>query len=208
DGAYVPPLLRVLPGDLVRLRIANASTEATNVHYHGFTVTPGEGGDDPFLSIAPGTSFDYDFRIPADHMVGLYWYHPHLHPMVNREIAGGLSGGIVVGDVLAPFPDLRGITERVMLLKDLKIRHGVIVLDPDPSGPTLRTINGLLRPRIDIQPGELQFWRLANVGANVFYRLKLPRHLFAVIGQDGRRKNQLVSTKELLIPPGARYEVL
>src|SRR5207244_3008722 len=130
-------------------------------------------------------AFDYDFQIPADHMAGLYWYHPHLHPMVNREIAGGLSGGIVVGDILAPFPELHGITERVMLLKDLKIRHGVIVLDPDPSGPTLRTINGLLRPRIDIRPGELQFWRIANIGANVFYRLKLPRHLFAVIGQDG-----------------------
>ena len=208
NGQYIPPLLRVQPGDQVRLRLANGSREPTNIHYHGFTVTPQEGGDDAFLDVKPGMAFDYDFPIPVHHMAGLYWYHPHLHPMVNREIAGGLSGGIVMGDVLAPFPELRGIVERILLLKDLKVRHGVVVLDPDPSGKTIRTINGLLKPRIDIAPGELQFWRIGNIGANIFYRLKLPGHLFAVIGVDGRLQNQIVTTKELVIPPGGRYEVL
>jgi len=208
NGQYMPPVLRVQPGDRVQLHLANASRESTNIHYHGFTVTPQEGGDDAFVDVRPGMAFDYDFPIPAHHMVGLYWYHPHLHPMVNREIAGGLSGGIVMGDILAPFPELRGIVERIMLLKDLKVRHGVVVLDPDPSGKTIRTINGILKPRIDIAPGELQFWRIGNIGANIFYRLKLPGHLFAVIGVDGRLQNQIVTTKELVIPPGGRYEVL
>jgi FtsP/CotA-like multicopper oxidase with cupredoxin domain len=154
NGAFVPPILRVQPGDDVRLRLVNGSNESTNIHYHGFTVSPGEGGDDPFLEVRPGTAFEYGFPIPPDHMVGLYWYHPHLHLMVNRQIAGGLSGGIILGDILAPFPELRGITERVMLLKDLKIRHGVVVLGPDPAGRTLRTINGLLKPQIDIAPAS------------------------------------------------------
>src|SRR5689334_21783274 len=61
DGAYMPPVLRVQPGDHVRLRLVNASTDATNLHYHGFTVTPQQGGDDPFLTVRPGESFDYDF---------------------------------------------------------------------------------------------------------------------------------------------------
>jgi FtsP/CotA-like multicopper oxidase with cupredoxin domain len=208
DGQYMPPLLRVQPGDRIRLHLVNQSTSPTNIHYHGFNVTPLGAGDNAFLSVPPNGAFDYDFHIPPDHAEGLYWYHPHLHPMVNPEIADGLSGGIIVGDPLAPFPGLKGITERVMLLKDLKVRHGFVVQDPDPSGPTLRTINGLLRPRVDIRPGELQFWRIGNIGANIFYRLKLPRHVFYVIAQDGRRKNQLVATKELLIPPAARYEVL
>ncbi len=208
DGQYMPPVLRVQPGDTVRLHLANAATDPTNLHFHGFTVTPQLGGDDPFVEVRPGAAFDYDFTIPSDHMSGLYWYHPHLHPMTNTAIAGGLSGGIIVGDVLAPFPALHGITERVMLLKDLKIRHGVTVLDPDPSGATRRTINGLFQPRIDIQPGELQLWRIGNIGANIFYRLKLPGYVFGVVAQDGRAKNQIVSTKELTIPPAARYEVL
>ena len=40
NGQYMPPILRVQPGDAIRLRLANASSESTNIHYHGFTVTP------------------------------------------------------------------------------------------------------------------------------------------------------------------------
>jgi len=40
NGAYMPPLLRVQPGDVVRLHLANASAFDTNVHYHGLAVTP------------------------------------------------------------------------------------------------------------------------------------------------------------------------
>ena len=69
----------------------------------------------------------------------------------------------VIGDVLAPFPALRGITERVLLLKDMKLKRGRPVEDPDPAGPTLRTVSGQLRPRLTIAPGELQLWRIGNI---------------------------------------------
>jgi FtsP/CotA-like multicopper oxidase with cupredoxin domain len=55
--------------------------------------------------------------IPGDHAQGLFWYHAHFHPRVNTEIAGGLSGGLIIGDILAPLPELAGIPERVMLLE-------------------------------------------------------------------------------------------
>jgi FtsP/CotA-like multicopper oxidase with cupredoxin domain len=127
---------------------------------------------------------------------------------VNQAITSGLSGGLIVGDVLRPFPGLQGITERVMLLKDLKIQRGAPAVDPDPTGPTRRTINGLFRPRIDIQFGELQLWRIGNIGADIYYKLRLEGHSFAVIAQDGNLKNQVVTQRELLVPPAARYEVL
>src|SRR5262249_6794824 len=50
--------------------------------------------------------------------------------------------------------------------------------------------------------------RIGNIGANIYYKLKLPRHVFYVLAQDGNLKNRLVQKKELLIPPAARYEVL
>jgi len=208
DGLLMPPLLRVQPGDTVRLQLRNEASFSTNVHYHGFQVTPQGAGDNVFLDIMPGTTFGYDFEIPPDHPAGLYWYHPHFHPDVNPQIAGGLSGGIIVGDILAPFPELTGITERILLLKDTKIRKGEVVPDPDPTGATTRTINGLFKPRIDIQPGELQFWRIGNIGANIYYDLTLKGHTFYILAQDGDLKNQLIATNELLIPPAARYEVL
>ena len=204
----MPPLLRVQPGDQVQLQLRNDAAQSANIHYHGFQVTPLGSGDNVFLDITPATTFSYDFEIPADHPPGLYWYHPHVHPEVNPQIAGGLSGGIIVGNILAPFPELAGITERVLLLKDTKIRKDKVVRNPDPTGPTTRTINGLFKPRIHIQAGELQFWRIGNIGANIYYKLTLPQHVFHVIARDGNLKNRLVRKETLLIPPAARYEVL
>jgi FtsP/CotA-like multicopper oxidase with cupredoxin domain len=135
DGLYTPPVLRVQPGDTIQLLLNNFAHLPTNVHYHGFNVTPQKGGDDIYISIDQGDSFQYDFPIPADHPQGLYWYHPHRDPLLNTQIAGGMAGGIIVGDVLAPFPSLQGIPERVMLLKDLKTRDGIAGRVPRPERP-------------------------------------------------------------------------
>ena len=208
NGEYMPPLLRVQPGDTVRLVLDNAGSDDANIHYHGLAVTPVVPGDNVFLMVKPGTQFQYDFLIPPDHAQGLFWYHPHVHPGVNPDIASGRSGGMIIGDVLKPFPELANITRRTMLLKDMKIRKGAPVEDPDPTGRTFRTINGIYQPQIELQHGELELWSIGNIGANIYYKIRLPKHLFYVIAQDGNATNQLVETRTLLIPPAARYEVL
>jgi suppressor of ftsI len=208
DNLYMPPVLRVQPGDTVRLKIANESEQDTNVHYHGFGVTPMGTGDNVFLDIVPDEVYQYDFPIPDDHPQGLFWYHPHVHPGVNHQIAGGLSGGLIVGDILAPFPELANIPERIMLLKDLKTVDGAPESDPDPAGPTTRTINGLFQPRITMQPGQMEFWRIGNIGANIYYQLRLDGLPFYVIAQDGNLQTQALATDTLLLPPGKRIELL
>jgi FtsP/CotA-like multicopper oxidase with cupredoxin domain len=207
NGLYMPPVLRVQPGDRVQVHLVNGGPLGQNIHYHGFQVTPLAPGDNVFLNTPPGGSYDYDFPIPADHPPGLYWYHPHVHPDVNPAIAGGLSGALVVGDILARI-GLSGIAERFILLKDLKFKNGRVDQDPDPAGPTRRTVNGLWKPQLTMAPGELQFWRIGNIGANIYYKLKLDGFRFLVIAQDGNLKNQIVETQDLLVPPAARYEVL
>ena len=208
DGLYTPPVLRVQPGDTVHLLLNNFARLPTNLHYHGFNVTPREGGDNIFISIDQGDSFQYNFPIPAHHRQGLYWYHPHRDPLLNTQIAGGMAGGIIIGDVLAPFPSLQGIPERVMLLKDLKTQGGMPVEDPDPSGPTKRTINGLYKPRLQMRPGQLEFWRIGNQSSNIFYKLSMGGQTFHVMATDGNLQNHAVATKTLLLPPGSRLEVL
>jgi FtsP/CotA-like multicopper oxidase with cupredoxin domain len=213
NGLYMPPVLKVQPGDTIRLRLINARTSpsSTNVHYHGLGVSPKGNGDNVFIEVDPGDRpFHYNIPIPADHPQGLFWYHPHFHPGVNAAIAAGLSGGLIIGNILEPFPDLQGITERIMLLKDLKLdKQGQPVSDPDPAGPTIRTINGLYQPQIEIAPGELQFWRIGNIGANIYYKLRFEEELpFYIIGIDGNLQNQIIKTRELEIPPASRYEVL
>jgi suppressor of ftsI len=208
DGLYTPPVLRVQPGDTIQLLLNNFAQLPTNVHYHGFNVTPRKGGDNIYISIDQGDSFQYDFPIPKHHRQGLYWYHPHRDPLLNTQIAGGMAGGIIIGDVLAPFPSLKGIPERVMLLKDLKTEGGFPVDDPDPNGPTQRTINGLFKPRLEMRPGQLEFWRIGNQSSNIFYQLSLGGQTFHIVATDGQLQNQAVETQTLLLPPGSRLEVL
>src|ERR1700686_1657559 len=40
NGLYIPPTLRVRPGDTIRLRLTNALAEPTNLHTHGLAVSP------------------------------------------------------------------------------------------------------------------------------------------------------------------------
>ena len=208
NGLYMPPVLRVQPGDAIELLLRNYGVTDTNLHYHGLNVTPMGSGDNIFLDITPGISFAYDFSIPADHPQGLYWYHPHFDPLLNMQIAGGMSGGIIIGDILAPFPTLKDIPERVMLLKDLKTEDGEPVPDPDPSGPTTRTINGIFQPQITMQPGQLEFWRIGNIGSNIYYELSLGKVPFNIIAIDGNLQNRVTTTDTLVIPPGGRVEAL
>jgi suppressor of ftsI len=208
NGLYMPPVLRVQPGDSIEIRLRNYGVQSTNLHYHGLNVTPMRDGDDIFLEINPGITFAYDFPIPATHPQGLYWYHPHFDPLLNTQIAGGMSGGLVIGDILAPFPQLAGIPERIMLLKDLKTQGGEPVPDPDPSGPTKRTINGLFQPQLTMQPGQMEFWRIGNIGSNIYYQLTLGGQAFHVIAMDGNLQNQVITTDTLVIPPGGRVEAL
>lgn len=209
DGEYMPPILHVNPGDLVRLEIGNESREDTNMHYHGLNVSPMPGNDDVYLTIGAGSSYRYDMPIPADHPQGLFWYHPHFHPLVNHQIAGGLSGGLVVGDILAPFPELRDIPERFLLLKDIKDPvDGFPPPAPDPTGPTNRTINGIFQPTMAMRPGQLEFWRIGNIGANIYYELTLGGQPFWVIAQDGNLQTVPRQVDSLSLPPGKRLEVL
>ncbi|WP_456151538.1 multicopper oxidase family protein [Defluviicoccus vanus] len=209
NGLYTPPLLRVMPGDRVTLLLNNFAQLPTNLHYHGFNVTPRSTGDNIFISVDMGDSFQYDFPIPKNHRQGLYWYHPHRDPLLNTQISGGMAGGIIIGDVLAPFPSLKTIPERVMLLKDLKTANGMPVEDPDPSGPTTkRTINGLYKPQLQMRPGQLEFWRIGNQSSNIFYKLSMGGQKFYVIATDGNLQNRPTTVTTLILPPGSRREVL
>lgn len=209
NGVYTPATLRVQPGDRVRLQFNNFAVEPTNLHYHGLAVTPQSNGDNVFLVFDPGDSWTYDFEIPASHPQGLFWYHPHLDPYLNTQLASGAAGALIIGDILAPFPQLAGIPERVMLLKDLKTDDDDFpVVNPDPAGPTTRTINGLFQPDITMRPGQVELWRIGDFSSNIFYKLTLEGQPFHIIAIDGNLQNQVVTTDTLTIPPGSRIEAL
>jgi suppressor of ftsI len=171
----------------------------TNVHYHGFGVSPLSNADNVFVVVKPGQTFKYNVPIPADHPTGLYWYHPHPHQISEAQVLGGMSGAMIIDGIEQQRPFLKGLRQRVMMLKHIRF--------PGASSDTL-SINGTVGARIDIRPGEQQFWRIANVGANANFHLTLGGPKFLLVAQDGNLLEQPTAMSDLFIPPGARFEVV
>lgn len=98
NGGLPGPTLHLQPGDRLQVRLVNGLDAPTNLHVHGLVVSPEGNGDNVFVTVEPGQSFDYDYQLPDDHPSGVYWYHPHHHGMVADQVFGGLYGAIADPD--------------------------------------------------------------------------------------------------------------
>jgi suppressor of ftsI len=190
--------------------MVNLAGEDTNLHVHGLHVSRRSPADDIFVAIRPGKSFHYRYRLPPNSTPGTYWYHSHADMRSAPQVAGGESGVIIIDGLRRYLPPaLRGITEHVIALKDDQVAGDAVKTENLSIGaPTVRTVNGQLRPVIGIRPGETQLWRLANIGANIYYKLHLTSGRFHVIAQDGYPVRRVRSADSLVIAAGARFDVL
>jgi FtsP/CotA-like multicopper oxidase with cupredoxin domain len=210
NGSFVGPTLLVRAGDLMHVRLVNHLREPTNLHFHGLHISPARDADNVFVSVPPGGAHDYSFRLPADAFSGTYWYHSHADMTSEAQVFAGLSGVLEVAGLSARLPaGLQGVAERVLALKDFQVANGAIVSDHiDSNAPTTRTVDGQLDPALTVAPGETQLWHLANIGADIFYYLRLDGHRFRVIGQDGNPVVRTWTSPTLVLPPGKRFDVL
>lgn len=211
NGSYQPPTLRMRPGDHVEVTLVNSIDEGTNLHVHGLHVSPLNPGDNVLISIAAGETYVYEYDLPADHATGTFWYHSHEHTLSEAQVVSGMSGVIVVEGLtdLLPGP-LQQVTERTLALKDLQLTDdGTIdTTTMDSNRSTTRLVNGQVQPVIAMAPGETQLWRLANIGADIFYRLSLGGTDFMVIAEDGNPVSATRQEEELVLAPGKRFDVL
>ena len=215
NGLYTPPTLRVKPGDVLRLTLRNNMTDNyTNLHTHGLNVSPLGNGDNIFVKVNPGETYQYQIPLPFNHPPGLYWYHPHAHGSSEFQVYNGMSGGLIVEGLLDPFPQLAGIKDRTLLLKDTYTQDDTTIPPQNGDGnldtghSSARSVNGVVNPTMRIRPNELQLWRIGNIGANRYYQLYLDGQIFFEVARDGNRHNRLVATNEILLPPSSRTEVL
>jgi FtsP/CotA-like multicopper oxidase with cupredoxin domain len=119
NGSLPGPTLHVYPGDRIELNLINNLNETTNLHFHGFHVSPANNSDNIFLEVAPGKTQHYTVDIPKDHPLGTDWYHSHLHELSYGQVAAGLSGLIIVEGLqkLLPKP-LQDITTQTFAMRD------------------------------------------------------------------------------------------
>ena len=209
NGDYDAPLIRTRPGGTIDLTLDNAMAETTNLHFHGMTVTPLDSGDSIFQVTEPSKKTEYRFKLPPDHSPGAYWYHSHFHGGAQRQVESGIAGPILVDGLLDPFPEMKGIKERVLVLRNFqKTLSGKVASEITTSAPSIRTVNGQSQPVIDIQPGETQLWHFINIAANQYFRIRINGQPMQILSRDGNTVNQKLMTEELLIGPSARFSVL
>jgi suppressor of ftsI len=210
DGSIPGPTLVICAGDHVVVHLENELPEATNLHTHGFHVSPEGNSDNIFLRIEPHTTFTYEYDIPQDMPAGSYWYHPHLHPSVERQIFGGLAGAIVEEGGLDRLPALRHVPQRWIVLDNTEVRHGrVLSVDEATEAGSRIYVNGESDPTAKIRPGQLQRWRIFNSSADRVIVLRLPRRQhFVLLAQDGHTLGSAQNVRDLMIAPGSRRDVL
>lgn len=212
NGDYLAPTLRLRRKDTIRVRAVNEigaaevnidGPQPTNIHYHGMDVSPKPPGDNVFIRIRPEQDFRYDVFVPRNHPQGLHWYHAHVHHFVDDQIGSGVSGMLIVDGLIgAQYPELGGIRQRVMVLKDFTFPG---FMDGDPRA---KSLNGYADPPIRARPGEYQLWQLGNLGADAFFDMQLDGHKVWLIERDGNLLLKPERVEHLYLPPGARAMIV
>jgi FtsP/CotA-like multicopper oxidase with cupredoxin domain len=227
-NAQVPgPILVACPRDLLRINLRNSFDEAdfegehagdTNVHTHGFHVSPRRPQDNIFVIRRPGQKFQYQYKLPGDHPPGAYWYHPHVHGQTNPQTYGGMAGGIIIRGGLDVQKGYRNIGTRNLVIQQTTLNDDGTTEQPGPNGPFIPhgpngeaptfLVNGEINPRIPIKPGELQRWRIFNATAGTFVKLGLEGQPMRLLATDGNNLKHRKSTDDLTISPSSRREIL
>ena len=243
QGNNTPPVIRVQPGSILTVEYKNELAaqskeecvghpcmQMTNLHFHGLHVSPNAPQDDALDMIAsPGETLHYSVEVPPQQPPGLYWYHTHPHGESYVQDLDGMSGAIVVEGIERYVPEVLNVRERILVLRDLvlptdsaerkRVMKSVSMQTTQcgtaPEKPERAlTVNGSLRPQIDLAPGERQFWRIVNASPDRYADLELDAASFDVVALDGMplayrdpsiRKR---SMSHVLVPPGGRMEAI
>src|SRR3989441_11890735 len=242
NGQPNAPTLRLSPGDQLKITyVNNLPTEAkescaispcmdmTNLHFHGLEISPHAPQDDVLDMMAmPGQSLRYTVQIPRDHPPGLYWYHTHPHGESHRQVLDGMSGAIVIEGIESYLPALAALPERILVVRGRSIvndpqstdlKHRVELSSDtcgaEPEAPEeVFTLNGSVRPQIEIAPGERQFWRLVNASADRYLDLQLEGQTFEIVAMDGMpialhdSNHRTRSADHVLLPPAGRARAI
>lgn len=97
-GSYLGPIIRARTGQHVRITFENQLPEAdqsTIIHWHGMH-TPAHNDGHAMSVIAPGEQVVYEFVVTD--RAGTYWFHPHPHGKIGRQVMMGLAGLFLVSD--------------------------------------------------------------------------------------------------------------
>ena len=192
NGTVPGPTMKVNVGDKVRVVVTNELPESTAVHFHGIQVPNAMDGvpDITQPPITPGSQFTYAFSATRP-QVGMY----HSHHNAVKQVANGLAGAFLVGEMPRP--------------AGVRVKQTVPMMLND-SGTIGLSLNGKSFPATAPLVARLGDWveiHYLNEGVMMH-----PMHLHGldqlVVAKDGYPLASPYQADTVVVAPGERYTVL
>jgi FtsP/CotA-like multicopper oxidase with cupredoxin domain len=205
NGQVPGPMLRVKPGEKIRVVFTNNLPEDTTIHWHGLDV-PIEMDGVPGISqppVPPGGTFTYEFTV--NNQPGTFFYHTHVAP--DKQQALGLYGAFIV-EPPAPLPH-----DYTFMLGEWTVKDGgnLPAMPMEGMFPNFFTINGKAWPATQpLQAKVGETLRLRLIGSGSFSH---PIHLhgapFTLVATDGHDVPEAARlVKDTIeVAPGERYDL-
>jgi len=222
NGYYPGPTIWIKQGDTLKLHFKNYLPQSgtnilgytrgiTNIHTHGFHVSPQEPADAAHMPIMPGETYDYEYDTSMQPAGALCFYHCHIHGLTAEQYWAGLAGCLIIQD---PTKLLAAYETHIMVIKDISLSGS----EPEPYSSTMDymkgkegtivMVNGQVNPVLNVKPGQVQRWRILNACNARFIKLSLQQHGLCIIGTDGGLLDKPYAVSEILVAPGERLDLL
>ena len=136
----------------------------------------GDVSDQP---VKPGR-WEYQYRIPENHLPGTHWFHPHKHGSTAAQLENGMAGSMVIlePEELAVFPgqqntDWSNRHDEVMVIQQISNfghQKGAGTGNGTQAAANAKApvtvVNGTHIPQKNLAAGQILRWRFVNAGAN------------------------------------------
>ena len=206
NGNWWGPTMIWNKGDVVHINVNNKLQDTTTIHWHGMHL-PAIMDGGPHQPIPPGTIWQPYWQVSNN--AGLYWYHPHLHMMAQKQLNNGIGGLIIIRDPIEsalPLPRTYGVDDLPLALTDRRFNSSNQIQDV-PYGDSMM-VNGVIRPQQNI-PAQVVRLRILNGAPERSYNLGFSdNRTFYVITSDGGLLDAPVGVTRYLLSAGERIEIL
>jgi FtsP/CotA-like multicopper oxidase with cupredoxin domain len=224
NGLFPQETVKVKKGDILKVNFKNSLPEemeksvlnatdrnVTNLHTHGWHVSPSGNADNILIPFSPGDEFLYEYDLSKVEAGTLSYLHPHVHHTVADQMWHGLSGSALVvedeTDVLSNFET------HIISLKDISLSGSKVepyTMEDYINGKEgdIVMVNGQVNPVLPIKPGQVQRWMIVNASTARFYKLSLDDHTMYLVGTDGGLLDKPYPLSEILVSPGERVDLL
>ena len=158
---------------------------------------------------------------------GTHWYHAHKHGSTAINVSNGMTGVFIIegpyDDALNAFYGPGWTRQQpVMVINQLGVSPNLFRTPASQGGPGAGsqdkgpdfTVNGRFQPTVDMVPGEVKMWRIANTSgrSGAFFGGFAPGLQWMQLAQDGVQladeNYQASKNKSLLLASGNRADLL